>query len=140
MWVSALGAMTYVALRDGAPAGSSGTTIAIVMGALWIFAIGLVAYMSTQSCLHVAVHEGRVTATWRYPHKVLRKELPVASVRLAEVVRSRDGEGDPYFHARITSGDGKPIDILEGHDRAACEQACHRFNRALHEPGSTNRL
>jgi hypothetical protein len=132
VWVTMLLAMTYVALRDRPPEGIS-VPMVVIMAVFWVAGIGLVAFVSTKPCFFVTVdRDGRVSATWRYPHKVVRKVLPVASVRPAIVVDSRDSDGDPYFHARVNTIDGEPIDIAEGHSRVDCEQACERFNSALY--------
>jgi len=126
--------MTYVVLRDGPPAGTSVPMIALIMSAFWICGIGLGAFISTRPCFFVTVNQGgSVTATWRYPHKVVRKVLQATSVKPATVINSRDSEGDPYFYARVIAIGGESIDIAEGHNRAACEQACERFNLALQE-------
>ena len=133
VWLTMLLAMTYVVLRDGPPAGSSAQTIAIVMTLFWIAGIGLGAYVSTKPCFFFTVEQGsRVSATWRYPHKVVRKVLPAASVLPASVIDSQDTDGDPYFYARVNTIDGEPIDIAEGHSQVVCEQACERFNSVLY--------
>ena len=139
VWLALLAAMTYVVVRDGPPAGTSATMVVAIMGTFWLFGIGLVAFVTTKPCFSVSVDQGnRVSATWRYPHKVVRKELRAASVTPAGVVDSQDSEGGPYFYARVQSAAGDSIDIAEGHDRSACEQACERFNRAL-RPGGWRR-
>jgi hypothetical protein len=133
IWLTGLLAMTYVVLRDGAPDGTSVPTVVIIMVLFWIAGIGLAVYVSTKPCFSVTVEQGGcVSATWRYPHKVMRKLLPAASLLPAAVIASRDSDGDPYFYARVNTVGGEPIDITEGHSRAACEQACERFNSALH--------
>jgi len=136
VWLTLLAAMTYVVARDGPPAGTSASTIVVILGTLWLFGVGLVAFVSTKPCFFVSVdHANRVSAAWRYPHKVVRKELRTASVRPAAVIESQDSEGGPYFYARVQTTAGESIDIAEGHDRSACEQACERFNRALRQGG-----
>jgi len=133
IWLTGLLAMTYLVLRDGPPDGTSVSTVVIVMALFWIGAIGLAAYVSTKPCVSVTVKQGNyVSATWRYPHKVVRKLLPAASLLPAVVIDSRDSDGDPYFYARVNTVGGEPIDITEGHSRVACEQTCERFNSALH--------
>ena len=88
---------------------------------------------SGKACFYVTVEQDRhVSATWRYPHKIVRKTLPAASVLPAAVIDSRDSEGGPYFYARVNTTDGAAIDIKEGHSQVACQQACERFNSALY--------
>jgi hypothetical protein len=133
VWLTMLLAMTYVVLRDGPPEGSSAPTVVIVMALFWIGGIGLGAFVSTKPCIFVTIEQGNsVSATWRYPHKVVRRVLPAASVLPAAVIDSRDSDGDPYFYARANTIDGEPIDITEGHSQKDCEQACERFNSALY--------
>ena len=140
VWLTALVAMTYVVLRDGPPAGSSLPTTALIVCAFWIFGIGLAAYVSTQPCIFVTVDPGHtVTATWRYPHKVVRKVLFTMSVEPAAIVISEDSEGGSYYYARVSSNDGESIDIAEGHRRADCERACARFNAALQRRSADKR-
>jgi hypothetical protein len=133
IWLTMLIAMTYVALRDGSPAGSSAPTFALVMVLFWIGGIGLGVFVSTRPCSSTTVEEGRfVTVTWRYPHKVIRKVFAVASVLPAAVIESRDSDGALYYYARISTVEGEVVDITEGHRRVSCEKACERFNSALH--------
>lgn len=140
VWLTMLLAMTYVVLRDGPPEGSSVSTVVIVMGLFWIGGIVLGVFVSTKPCIFVTLEgSNRVSATWRYPHKVVRKVLPAASVLPAAVIDSRDSEGDPYFYARVNTIDGEPIDITEGHSQKDCEQACERFNSTLY-PESFGRV
>jgi len=133
VWLAMLLAMTYVALRDGPPDGTPASMFALVMILFWIAGTGLAAFVSTQPCFYVTVEQDRhVSATWRYPHKIVRKTLPAASVLPAAVIDSRDSEGGPYFYARVNTTDGAAIDIKEGHSQVACQQACERFNSALY--------
>lgn len=139
VWLTILVAMTYVVLRDGPPDGSSVPMVVLVMSAFWICGIGLGGFIATKPCFFVTVDQGTsVTATWRYPHKVVRKVLRATSVKPAAVINSRDSEGDPYFYARVISIDGESIDIAEGHNRSVCEQACERFNLALQQSSLPN--
>jgi hypothetical protein len=114
VWLTILVAMTYVVLRDGPPAGSSVPMVVLIMSVFWICAIGLGAFISTKPCFFVTVDQGSgVTATWRYPHKVVRKVLRATSVKPAAVISSQDSEGGPYFYARVISIGGESIDIAE---------------------------
>ena len=134
VWLTMLVAMTHVVLRDGPPEGFSPPILSVVMALFWVAGIGLVAFVATKPCFIVTVEQGgRVSATWRYPHKVVRKELPAASVLPATVIDSRDSDGDPYFYARVNTIDGEIIDITEGHSQVNCERACERFNSALYQ-------
>jgi hypothetical protein len=104
VWMAMLLAMTYVALRDGPPDGTSASMLALVMTLFWIAGIGLGAFVSTQPCFYVTVEQDRhVSATWRYPHKIVCKTLPAASILPAAVIDSWDNEGGPYFYARVTT-------------------------------------
>ena len=132
VWLVMLLAMTYVVLRDGPPDGYPVATVVLVMAFFWVGGIGLGLFVSSKPCFYVTVESGtRVSATWRYPHKAVRKVVPAARVQPAEVVDSKDADGDPYFYARVNTIDGESIDIAEGHSRVACEQVCERFNATL---------
>ena len=140
VWLAMLVAMTYVLVRDGPPVGSSTTLMAIVMGLFWIAGFGLAVFVASKPCFFVTVEHGRcVSATWRFPHKVVRKVLPAACVLPATVIDSKDSEGAPYFYARVCTVGGAPIDIAEGHSRAGCQHACERFNSALYQTSERSR-
>ena len=130
-WAGGVVAMTYVAVRDGPPTDTPEWLFLLIMAAFWLVACGLVGYVCTHPCMSAIVVRGReVRATWRYPHRVVRKSVPVAAATRAALVETVDSEGSPYFHARVPI-DGKALDIAEGQRRRPCEYACERFNGAL---------
>lgn len=132
-WLTLLVAITYVVVRDGPPAGYSRAVVIGIMAFFWAGGIGLVAFVLRKPCVLVTVErDTRVSATWRYPHKVVRKRFDAGHVRPAEVVDARDDEDNPYFYARVRTAGSDFFDLAEGHTRALCESACDQFNRALH--------
>jgi hypothetical protein len=136
LWLTLLGAMTYVVARDGAPTGYSWPIVIGIMAFFWAGGIGLVAFVLRKPCIRVTVErDSRVSATWRYPHKVVRKRFDAEQVRPAEVVDARDDEDNPYFYARVRTAGSDFFDLAEGHTRALCESACDQFNRALQGQG-----
>jgi len=136
LWLTLLGAMTYVVARDGAPTGYSRPIVIGIMAFFWAGGIGLVAFVLRKPCIRVTVErDSRVSATWRYPHKVVRKRFDAEQVRPAEVVDARDDEDNPYFYARVRTAGSDFFDLAEGHTRALCESACDQFNRALQGQG-----
>ena len=123
---------TYVFVRDGPPAGYSSATTIAILAFFWAGGIGFAAFVMRRPCLFVSVGpDARVQATWRYPHKVVRKQFDAASVRPAEVVDAEDDEGNPYFYARVRTLGTDFFDLAEGHTRSLCESACDQFNAAL---------
>lgn len=133
VWLTMLVAFTYVVARDGPPKGYSHTVVIGIMAFFWSCGIGLVAFVLRRPCVLVTVdRDTRVSATWRYPHKVVRKRFDAGHVRPADVVDARDDENNPYFYARVRTAGGDFFDLAEGHARALCESACDQFNRALH--------
>jgi len=132
VWLTLLAAATYVFVRDGPPAGYSGPIVIGILALFWAGGIGLAAFVMSKPCLFVSVGpDARVQATWRYPHKVVRKQFDAASVRPAEVVDAEDDEGNPYFYARVRTLGTDFFDLAEGHARSLCESACDQFNAAL---------
>ena len=126
-------AMTYVFVRDGPPPGYSSPIAIAIMAFFWAGGIGLVAFVLNKPCFLVNVEPDlRVSATWRYPHKVVRKQFDAATVQPAEVVDARDDEDNPYFYARVRTVGIDFFDLVEGHARPLCESACARFNLALY--------
>ncbi len=124
--------MTYVLFRDGAPSGYPVGVSVLVAAVFWAAGIGLALYAASKPCYFVDVHRGsRISATWRYPHKVIRRVVPRSQVEPALVVDAKDSDGDPYYFARAAILHGDPLDIAEGHTRDVCEQACTRFNEAF---------
>jgi hypothetical protein len=133
LWLSLLMAMTHVFARDGPPSGYSSVIVVAIMAFFWVGGIGLAAFALSKPCILVTVEpDTRVCATWRYPHKVVRKQFNAASVLPAEVVDAQDDEGNPYFYARVRTVGTAFFDLAEGHTRSLCESACDRFNLALH--------
>ncbi|MEO8675556.1 MAG: hypothetical protein ABI569_08255 [Casimicrobiaceae bacterium] len=132
VWLTMLFAMTYLVLRDGPPDGHSVPTTVLIMAFFWTGGIGLVTYVSRQPCFFVTVEDGtRVSVTWRYPHKVVRKVFASAQVLPATIVKCEDSEGGPYFVARVNTVAGESVDLAEGRNRGACERARARFNATL---------
>ena len=132
LWLTLLMAGTYVFVRDGPPAGYSSATTIAILAFFWAGGIGFAAFVMRRPCLFVSVGpDARVRVTWRYPHKVVRKQFDAASVRPAEVVDAEDDEGNPYFYARVRTLGTDFFDLAEGHARSLCESACDQFNAAL---------
>lgn len=131
VWVGMLFIATYMLIRDGLPADFIATANILFAASFWIAAIGLALYAASKPCYLVDVHSAlRISVTWRYPHKVIRRDIPRAEVQPAAVFDSKDSEGDPYHFARVLMP-GDFIDIAESHTRQICEEACARFNVAL---------
>lgn len=126
------GAMTYVFFRDGPPAGYSQLLIAALLALFWLFALAGFGFAASQPCVTVSVFPARdVRVAHRYLFRRAERLVPRAEIEPAQVVESRDDDGDPYFYARATLGDGLRIDLAEGHDRESCDSICRRFNAIL---------
>jgi hypothetical protein len=132
LWLILLAAGTYAFVRDGPPAGYSSPAVIAILVLFWAGGIGLAAFALNRPCFLVSVGAGaRVFATWRYPHRVVRKQFDAASVRPAEVVAARDDEDNPYFYARVRTFGTDYFDLAQGSTRSLCEAACEQFNAAL---------
>lgn len=127
-----VGAMTYVVIRDGFPGGYSTPVSLTIVGVFWLGVVALIPYAAAKPCL-TAVVDGRNTvhAVWRYPHRAVRLTISGDDIGRAQVVEQKDSENDPYYVSRANTVDGIPLDLKEGHNRAACENACLAFNHAV---------
>ena len=98
----------------------------------WLMGVCLFAFALSKPCIGIVVdRHGRVEVTLLYPYRRVRRSLERKDLGHARVVEDRDTDGDPCFHARITTRDGEDIDFRQEHDRASCEQACAQFNQAV---------
>lgn len=132
VWLGMVATFTWLLFTDGAPEGTSPLLMRAVLGAFWLAGFGLVAWVSGKAITMVTVERDRsVSCTRRYPFRVERWSLPASDVSPAELVESKDSEGDPYFYARIYESNGRIVDLAEAHDRERCENACKRFNEAI---------
>jgi hypothetical protein len=132
VFLSFVGAMTYVFIRDGAPAGWSPLLILVILAGFWVAGLGLASYVANQPCVYVAIlRGGEVEVTWCYPLRKRSRRWSLRELEPCVVVETTDDEGSPYFHSRFAFPDGELVDLAEGHDRASCEAARDRFNRVL---------
>lgn len=82
LWLALLVAMTYVFVRDGPPSGYSSPIVIAILAFFWIGGVGLVAFVLNKPCFLVTVEpDNRISATWRYPHKVVRKQFGLRPVQ-----------------------------------------------------------
>ncbi len=131
VWMTVLILMTYVLFRDGPPDGYAMPEASLVAGLFWIGGLGFVVYVASKPCISVTIDPAGAAVCWRYPHKVVRRTIPAAGIVPAQVVESRDDEGEPYFYARVGAAEAGIVDLHEGHSRSDCELVCARFNAAL---------
>lgn len=125
-------AMSYVLFRDGPPPGYSYLGIWAIVALFWIGGLGASAFVASKACTTLTVAaDGTIQCVHRYPFHRDVRIFAATDIRCAEVVKTRDNEGDPYFIARLELRDGSQIDIGEGHDRDTCESIRSRFIAAL---------
>ncbi|MCF8198154.1 MAG: hypothetical protein K9J42_05265 [Sulfuritalea sp.] len=129
-------------IRNGLPAMRSPPDLATILSAIWAVTIGLAVFASSRPCTTVTVVTGAgLQIRWRYPFRIIEREIGFDEASLARLVASWAGDGVPYFYARIELSGGGRVNLAEGPDRDACVAACNRFNTALVEnlaipPGS----
>lgn len=130
VWMAMLIAMTWVLYRDSTPPGYSANLVVAVLGVFWLAAVALVWFTISQPCVVIRINaNGVVHVTWRYPHRVVRRNFSKPELTPARVVDDRDSEGDPYFFARSETVDGRySLDLAGSHDRSHCERVCTHFN------------
>ncbi len=125
-------ALSWVLWRDGPPAGYA-WPFTIGVGLVgWLTGGGFAAYACGKPCVRVTVESGvRVTVVWRYPLKTVVREAACSTLAAAQVVETRDGDGDPYFMVRWAWPGGTDVVVVEGRDRQRCEALCARLNAAV---------
>lgn len=135
--------LIYLSIRDGLPiAGEYGVLKSIAAIAFFCAGvIGFFIYACRQCCVAVSIEKaGTVNVVWRYPFKVKRKSFAIANIQPAQVVKTKDSEGDPYYECQFAATYSDcmretPSDIVifeESHSRKRCEQTCQEFNLAIH--------
>ena len=131
IWMTFLGLMTYVTLRDGPPAGYAWPTMWAILFVFWSFGLAVSVWAATQRLVRVVVTDsGAVEITWRSPFWIERRRVEAADVPPAAIVYGKDSDGDPYFTSRVTLADGATVDLAESHDETSIEAATSRFNAA----------
>jgi hypothetical protein len=131
-WLSVLAMVTYAWHRDGGPEGYSGGLVLAVLAFFWLGGVALLAYALSTPCFLVEVDaHGRAHATWRYPFHRARRVIGKAELSPARIVVDEDGDGAPYYIARVKVRNAEPLALVESQDRSICEQACARFNAAV---------
>jgi len=131
-WMAMLLAFTWLFLRDGAPAGTSPLLMAGVLCLFWFAGISISAWVLGHPLVDVEVRSrGRVQIRKRYLLRVVERQLGQRDSAHAELVETRDSDGDPYFHARLVVGGERALDLWEGTDRAHAMAEVERFNSAL---------
>lgn len=132
VWMGMLAAFTWLYFADGEAESTRGLLEHGALLLFWLGGLGLVGWASASPCSFVSVSPGgTVRFTRRYPFRAERWQIAAGEASPAEVVESRDSDGDPYFYARIRGPRGEAFDLAESHSRELCEAACERFNRAI---------
>lgn len=127
-----IAAMSYVLLRDGPPPGYSEAMLAALMVMFWIGGLTASARAATRPCITVTLRpDATLRIVRRYPFKRSVLSVHNSEIERAQVIESRDDDGDPYFFSRVELSDGSKLDLFECHDRQTCESVCARFNQAV---------
>ncbi|MEO7728186.1 MAG: hypothetical protein ABIS45_13095, partial [Burkholderiales bacterium] len=104
---------------------------AAILGAFWIAGLGASAFAASRPCIRAVVNSGGARVLWIYPFSRTRRDLHRSELDIAQIVESRDGDGDPYFFARTHLRGGPDVNLFESQNRTACEAVCMNFNAAL---------
>ena len=123
--------MTWVLFRDLSASKSHGFWQAVIMGVFWIAGLGFSAFAAGRPCVSVTVQPGSVRVIHQFPFSRQQRDVTYGELASAQVMDSRDSEGDPYFHARTRLKDGACVDLFESHSREKCETVCAKFNEAV---------
>ncbi len=82
--------------------------------------------------LTVTVLDGpvlEVIERWPLGRRIHR--IAALRIRAIALHETSDGDGDPYWRARIALDDGRTFDAVEGHARYEVERAVRELRRAL---------
>lgn len=125
-------AFTWLFVRDGAPPDTAPLLLAGVLCLFWCAGIGISAWAFGHPLIHVEVRSrGRVHVRKRYLLRLVERQLGQRDSAHAELVETRDSDGDPYFHAGLIVSGEHELDLWEGSDRAHAMAEVERFNTAL---------
>lgn len=137
LWLCGVGAMVYLLWRDGVPDTEPRWLVYVLVPMFLLVAPLLARFACTQACTLVRVHaDGVVEVTQRFPHRVLRGRFPQSQLAPAELLETRDSDGDPYFYCQLALGHPfpGPVTLAQG-GRAHCVAAQSRFNAAIRQAG-----
>lgn len=135
-------AFTWLLIRDGAsdipiyppdiPEVYPAWVMPAVLALFWMVGLTVTIHVAHVPCVLVEVMPDKsVRVVRRYLH---RREVTVMSrgeFDNAQVIESKDSEGDPYFCVQLADASGALITITESSSRPYCEEICARFNRAI---------
>ena len=123
--------MTWVLFRDLSASKSHGFWQAVIMSVFWIAGLGFSAFAASRPCVIVSVQRGTMRIVHRYPFSRTERDMLFGDLASAQIVESRDSDGDPYFYARTRLKDGSRVDLFESHSREKCKTVCATFNDAV---------
>lgn len=123
--------LTWVLLFQGPPENTNPVVIRIIFGVFWLFWIGATRYVFSKPMIHVTIEPERILILNRYPFKKQEFIYGPEDILSAEVIESKDSEGDVYFTTRIQFNDGRETELSEGYSRDICEQTLKSFRHEL---------
>jgi hypothetical protein len=123
--------LTWVLLVQGPPEDTNPAVIRIIFGVFWLFGIGATRYVFSKPMIHVTIEPERILILNRYPFKKQEFIYGPKDISSAEVIESKDSEGDDYFTTRVQFKDGRETQLSEGHSREICEQTLKSFRHEL---------
>lgn len=132
VWWAMLLAFTWIAWRDGPPAGTAPALFYTVLAVFWLFGLGAARFCFARRRTAVDIGPGgRVTIVQATPLRRRREALSRHDVAGVEVEQGQDSEGDPYFTAWLVLRDGRRFPAKEGHVAQAVENDARRLRQAL---------
>ena len=103
-----------------------------VLAMFWAAGFGAARYLMGIPCVEARVDaSGSVHILRRYPFRKESQTIHAADLAGAELVETKDSEGDLYYFIRFTTADGMQIDVAQSPDRTICETALNSFKAAL---------
>ena len=133
---------TYILIRDGLSRTQTYSPSAFghalpwlmptVLAMFWAAGFGAAWYLMCIPCVEARVDaSGSVHILRRYPFRKESQTIHAADLAGAELVETKDSEGDLYYFIRFTTADGMQIDVAQSPDRTICETALNSFKAAL---------
>jgi hypothetical protein len=136
-WFAMLLVFTWLLVHDGPPAGTPPGLMAGILGLFWLFGLGGGSQIFAQRRYRLEVgSDGGARLSIGAPFRWERLHLRRGDIAGAELVPTKDSDGDPYFQCDLLLADGRRFPVSEGHDREDAEATLVALRRALGPGGA----
>lgn len=135
LFLALTAAFTWLLVRDGPPPSQPAWMIKGALALFWVAGIGAASHLWSIPCTSVTrAPDGSLTFASRTPLRRRVERIPRPAIAGVEVVRTRDGDGDPYWQTELVLADGTRRLLREGHDQTAQETIARALRATLRLP------